>query len=78
MSRICELTGKKSMVGNKISHANNKNKRRFNINLLKKRFFLSKKKKWITIKICASTIKIIDKIGIENAIKRFNYGKKRK
>ncbi|WP_185873392.1 50S ribosomal protein L28 [Blattabacterium cuenoti] len=78
MSRICQLTGKKSLVGNKVSHANNKNKRRFNINLCKKRFFLLKKKKWVTIKICVSTIRIIDKIGIENVMKRFNYGKKRK
>ncbi|WP_341652009.1 50S ribosomal protein L28, partial [Blattabacterium cuenoti] len=43
MSKICELTGKKSMVGNKVSHANNKTKRRFNINLCKKRFFLIQK-----------------------------------
>ncbi|WP_185865105.1 50S ribosomal protein L28 [Blattabacterium cuenoti] len=78
MSRICELTGKKSMVGNKISHANNKKKRRFNINLFKKRYFLIEEKKWIKLKICAYAIRIIDKIGIKNALKRFKYGKKRK
>ncbi|AER40558.1 MAG: 50S ribosomal protein L28 [Flavobacteriales bacterium] len=79
MSKICELTGKKAMIGHKVSHANNKNKRRFNINLCKKRFFLTKEKKWITLKICASVIKIINKIGIENTLKRFKYnGKKRK
>ncbi|WP_185877456.1 50S ribosomal protein L28 [Blattabacterium cuenoti] len=78
MSRICELTGKKSMVGNKVSHANNKKKRRFNINLCKKRFFLIRKKKWITLKICVSTIRIIDKIGIENALIRFNYNYNKK
>ncbi len=44
MSKVCELTGKRAMIGNRVSHANNKNKRRFNINLCKKRFFLTKKK----------------------------------
>ncbi|WP_185883019.1 50S ribosomal protein L28 [Blattabacterium cuenoti] len=73
MAKICELTGKKVMMGNRVSHANNKNKRRFNINLCKKRFFLIKKNKWITLKISAYAIRIIDKIGIENALKRFKY-----
>ncbi|WP_185858055.1 50S ribosomal protein L28 [Blattabacterium cuenoti] len=73
MSKICELTGKKGMIGNKISHANNKTKRRFNINLCKKRFFLIKEKKWITLKICTSTMRLIDKIGIEKVLKRFKY-----
>ncbi|WP_185876931.1 50S ribosomal protein L28 [Blattabacterium cuenoti] len=73
MSKICELTGKKAMIGNKVSHANNKKKRRFNINLCKKRFFLTEKKKWITLKVCVNTIKIINKIGIENVLKRYKY-----
>ncbi|WP_185855599.1 50S ribosomal protein L28 [Blattabacterium cuenoti] len=73
MARICELTGKKAMIGNKISHANNKNKRLFNINLHRKRFFLTSKNKWITLRVCVSTIRLIDKIGIENVLKRFNY-----
>ena len=73
MSKICELTGKKAMIGNKVSHANNKKKRFFNINLCKKRFFLAKEKKWITLKICVHTIKIINKIGIENVLKRYKY-----
>ncbi|WP_185856219.1 50S ribosomal protein L28 [Blattabacterium cuenoti] len=78
MSKICELTGKKALFGNKVSHANNKKKRRFNINLCKKRFFLIKENKWITLKICTSAIKLINKIGIENALKRFNYNKYKK
>ncbi|WP_185860817.1 50S ribosomal protein L28 [Blattabacterium cuenoti] len=73
MSKICELTGKKAMIGNRVSHANNKKKRRFNINLCKKRFFLTKEKKWITLKICTSTVKLINKIGIEKVLKRFKY-----
>ncbi|WP_185851672.1 50S ribosomal protein L28 [Blattabacterium cuenoti] len=78
MSKVCELTGKKAMVGNKVSHANNKKKRRFHINLCKKRFFLIEEKKWITLKICASAIKLINKIGIENALKRFKFKLKKK
>ncbi len=73
MSKICELTGKKSMIGNRVSHANNKKKRRFNINLCKKRFFLTQEKKWIKLKICVSTVKLINKIGIEKVLKRFKY-----
>ncbi|WP_185878541.1 50S ribosomal protein L28 [Blattabacterium cuenoti] len=73
MSKVCELTGKRVMIGNRVSHANNKNKRRFNINLCKKRFFLTKEKKWITLKICTSAIKLINKIGVEKALKRFKY-----
>lgn len=70
MSKICQITGKKPMIGNKISHSNNKNKRCFQINLSKKKFFYSKKNKWITLKVSASGIKIINKIGIEKALKR--------
>ncbi|WP_185873937.1 50S ribosomal protein L28 [Blattabacterium cuenoti] len=77
MSKVCELTGKKAMIGNKVSHANNKNKRFFKINLCKKRFFLIKEKKWIKLKICTYAIKIINKIGIEKALKRFNYNYKK-
>ncbi|AGD98399.1 large subunit ribosomal protein L28 [Blattabacterium sp. (Blatta orientalis) str. Tarazona] len=72
MSKVCELTGKRAMIGNRVSHANNKNKRRFNINLCKNVFF-NKRKKWITLKICTSAIKLINKIGIEKALKRFKY-----
>ena len=54
MSRVCELTGKKAMFGNNVSHAMNKTRRRFNVNLLKKRFYLPEEDKWITIKVAAS------------------------
>lgn len=74
MSRKCYLTGKKTIIGNKISHANNKNKRHFNVNLKRKRFFLEEKKKWITLKVSTSAIRIIDKMGIKYALQKF--GKK--
>ncbi|MGB1296306.1 MAG: 50S ribosomal protein L28 [Flavobacteriales bacterium] len=70
MSRICQLTGKKSMVGNNVSHSIRRTKRTFDVNLIKKRFFLPEEDKWITLRVAASTLKTINKIGITEAIKR--------
>ncbi len=69
MSRVCELTGKKAMVGNNVSHALNRTKRKFNANLLKKRFYIPEEDSWITLKVSASALKTINKIGISAAIK---------
>jgi len=69
MSRVCELTGKRAMVGNNVSHAMNKTKRKFNINLLKKRFYIPEEDKWITLKISSSALKNINKKGISAVIK---------
>ena len=69
MSRVCELTGKKAMVGNNVSHAMNKTKRRFNANLLKKRFYIPEEDKWITLKVSAAALKTINKKGIAAVIK---------
>ena len=69
MSRICELTGKKSMVGNNVSKSLNRTKRKFNANLLKKRFYIPEEDKWVTLKVSAAALKTINKIGISAAIK---------
>ena len=69
MSRICELTGKKAMVGNNVSHAMNKTKRKFNVNLMTKRFYIPEEDKWITLKVSASALKNINKKGITAVIK---------
>ncbi|MBQ0786830.1 MAG: 50S ribosomal protein L28 [Oceanihabitans sp.] len=69
MSRVCELTGKKAMVGNNVSHAMNRTKRTFDANLIKKRFFIPEEDKWITLKISTSALKTINKIGITAALK---------
>ena len=69
MSRVCELTGKQAMVGNNVSHAMNKTKRKFDANLIKKRFFIPEEDKWVTLKISTSALKTINKIGISAAIK---------
>ncbi len=69
MSRVCELTGKRAMFGNNVSHALNRTKRRFNVNLLKKRFYIPEEDKWVTLKVSASALKTINRIGIFAAIK---------
>lgn len=70
MARECQLTGKKVMVGNNVSHSNRKTKRRFYPNLLKKRFYLPEEDRWVTLKVSASALRTINKIGITEAIKR--------
>ncbi|MCL4122675.1 UNVERIFIED_CONTAM: hypothetical protein GTU68_032367 [Idotea baltica] len=69
MSRVCELTGKKAMVGNNVSHSMNKTKRKFDANLMKKRFYIPEEDKWITLKVSASALKNINKKGISAVIK---------
>jgi len=69
MSRVCELTGKKAMVGNNVSHALNRTKRKFKVNLVKKRFYLPEEDKWITLKVSTRAIKNINKKGVDVVIK---------
>ncbi len=69
MSRVCELTGKKAMVGNNVSHAMNKTKRKFNANLIKKRFYIPEEDRWITLKVSTAALKNINKNGISAVIK---------
>ncbi|PCI32264.1 MAG: 50S ribosomal protein L28 [Flavobacteriaceae bacterium] len=69
MSRVCELTGKKAMVGNNVSHALNRTKRKFNVNLTKKRFYLPEEDKWVTLKVSTSALKNINKLGITAVVK---------
>jgi len=70
MSRVCDLTGKRAMVGNNVSHAMNKTKRKFSVNLVKKRFYLPEEDRWITLRVAASTIKTINKNGISAVLKK--------
>ncbi|MEL6810411.1 MAG: 50S ribosomal protein L28 [Bacteroidota bacterium] len=69
MSRVCELTGKRAMVGNNVSHAMNKTKRKFNVNLVKKRFYIPEEDKWLTLRVSTSALKNINKKGISAVIK---------
>ncbi|MBK9224157.1 MAG: 50S ribosomal protein L28 [Flavobacterium sp.] len=70
MSRVCDLTGKRAMVGNNVSHAMNKTKRKFSVNLVKKRFYIPEEDRWITLRVAASTIKTINKNGIAAVLKK--------
>jgi large subunit ribosomal protein L28 len=71
MSRICDLTGKKSIVGNNVSFSNKKSKRRFNPNLQIKKFFIPETGEWVTLKLSTSAIKTINKNGITPTINKF-------
>jgi len=69
MARVCQITGKRPQVGHKVSHANNKTKRRFYPNLQKKRFFIPEEDRWITLKVSTKAIKTINKLGITAVLK---------
>ena len=69
MSRVCQVTGKRPMVGNNVSHANNKTKRRFCPNLQAHRFWLEDEKRYITLRVSAKGMRIIDKYGIKQVLK---------
>ena len=69
MARVCQITGKRTQVGNNVSHANNKTKRKFYPNLQKKRFYIPSEDTWITLKISTSALRTINKNGIEAVLK---------
>ena len=69
MSRVCQLTGKRPVSGNSVSHSNIKTKRRFLPNLKTKRFFLAEEDKWITMKISTEAIRTINKNGLYAVVK---------
>ena len=64
MSRICQVTGKRPITGNNVSHSNRKTRRWFYPNLQKKRFFIPEENKWITLKLSMKALRTIDKKGI--------------
>ncbi|GHE50750.1 MULTISPECIES: 50S ribosomal protein L28 [Roseivirga] len=70
MARVCDITGKRVQVGNNVSHANNKTKRKFYPNLQKKRFYIPEEDKWITLKVSTSAIRTINKNGISAVLKK--------
>ena len=70
MARICDITGKKVMVGNNVSHSNRKTKRKFYPNLQTKKFFIPESGEWITLKVSTSALRTIDKHGITSVLKK--------
>lgn len=71
MSRICDLTGKAALKGNRVSHSNVKTKRRFYPNLQTKRFYLPEEDRWITLKVSTSALKTINKNGISAVLDKY-------
>lgn len=70
MSTVCEVTGKRPLAGQNVSHANNKTKRSFLPNVHKKRFWVAEKNKYITLKVSSAGMRLIDKLGIEKVLER--------
>lgn len=69
MSKVCQLTGKKVMSGNSVSHSNRKTKRKFYPNLVTKRFFLAEENRYITLKVSTAALRTINKKGISACLK---------
>lgn len=70
MSKICQITGKKAMTGNNVSHSKRRTKRRFNANLFTKKFYWVEQDTWISLTISAAGLRTINKMGLDAAIKQ--------
>jgi|TARA_B110001454_G_scaffold195437_1_gene197717 large subunit ribosomal protein L28 len=68
MTRVCEVTGKKTVTGNNVSHANNRTRRRFLPNLQNRRFWVESENRWISMRISGAALRTIDKLGIDAVI----------
>ncbi|MFO1311362.1 MAG: 50S ribosomal protein L28 [Burkholderiales bacterium] len=68
MARVCQVTGKGPAVGNRVSHANNKTKRRFLPNLQRRRFWVESENRWVSLRLTTHALRTIDKNGIEAVI----------
>ncbi|TFH38655.1 MAG: 50S ribosomal protein L28 [Bacteroidia bacterium] len=69
MSRICQVTGKTVMVGNNVSHSKRRTKRKFYPNLFKKKFYYPEEDRWVTLKVSAAGIRLINKNGLHTTLK---------
>ncbi|WP_016776445.1 50S ribosomal protein L28 [Anaerophaga thermohalophila] len=68
MSKVCEITGKSFQVGNNVSHSKRRTKRRFNPNLFKKKFYLPEEDRWVSLKVSAAGLRLINKVGVKAAL----------
>ena len=68
MARVCQVTGKRPMVGNSVSHANNRTKRRFLPNLHYRRFWMESENRWVRLRISNAALRLIDKVGIDQVV----------
>lgn len=70
MARVCDVTGKKTTTGNNVSHANNRTRRKFLPNLQSRKFWVESENRWVSMKISSAALRTIDKIGIDEVLKR--------
>ena len=70
MSKICQITGKKAMIGNNVSHSKRRTKRTFDVNLFKKKFYYVEEACWISLKISAAGLRTINRLGLDAALKQ--------
>ncbi len=68
MARVCQVTGKGPMVGNNVSHANNKTKRRFLPNLQYRRFWVESENRFVRLRVSTAALRLIDKVGIDQVL----------
>jgi large subunit ribosomal protein L28 len=69
MARVCQVTGKKAKTGNNVSHSHKKTRRKFDINLLSKRFWFADENRWVRLRVTAKGLRIIDKRGLSTVIR---------
>ncbi len=69
MSRICQITGKKAMIGNNVSHSKRRTKRSFDVNLFRKKFYYVEQDCWISLTLSAAGLRLINKVGLDAALK---------
>ena len=70
MSRVCQITGKKTISGNNVAHSNKRTKRKYYPNLFEKKFYIPEENRWIKIRVSAAGMRLIDKVGISEALRR--------
>ena len=70
MSKVCQITGKKAQIGNNVSHSKQRTKRSFDVNLFSKKFFYVEEDCWIQLKISAAGLRLINKVGLDAALKQ--------
>ncbi|MEM1326589.1 MAG: 50S ribosomal protein L28 [Bacteroidota bacterium] len=70
MSKVCQLTGKRPISGNNVSHSNRRTKRRFLPNIQKKRFYIPETDQWVQLKVSTSAMRTIDKLGLYAYLKK--------
>ena len=70
MSKICQITGKKALVGNNVSHSKHRTKRTFDVNLFTKKFYYVEEQCWISLKVSAAGLRLINKVGLDAALKK--------